>query len=192
MKRFIVASASPRRKEILQNAGYIFEIIPSDADETVEKGLSAEETVEQLAFKKATAVSEKNADAVVFGCDTVVVSDGEILGKPKDSEDAFRMLKMLSGKTHKVLTGVCVRDSEKCKVFSVATDVTFFPLSDETIESYIATKEPDDKAGAYGIQGFGSVLVKEIKGDYLSVVGLPLSETARVLTSFGIKGKVEV
>ncbi len=192
MKRFIVASASPRRKEILQNAGYDFEVIPSDADENLDGEFSPCEAVSLLAFKKAKSVAERHPDAVVFGCDTVVVSDGVILGKPKDKADAFSTLKMLSGKTHEVITGVCVTQNGKSESFYEVTKVTFYPLSDETIESYINTNEVYDKAGSYGIQGFGSVLVEKIEGDYFSVVGLPISKTARLLSKFGVKGKVSL
>lgn len=190
MKRFILASASPRRKEILENAGFSFEIIVSDADETTEEKLSPEKTVEELAKRKALSVWQKNSDAVVFGCDTVVAVGGEILGKPRDDEEAFRMIKSLSGKVHTVSTGVCICSAEKTEVFSNTTQVEFYPLSDETVRSYIATGEGRDKAGSYGIQGFGCVLIKEIKGDYFSVMGLPVSESARVLADFGIYSKV--
>ncbi len=192
MSDFILASASPRRKEILTLSGFSFDIIPSDADEKVSEGLTAEETVEALAKLKAQAVFKNYPNQVVFGCDTVVSLDGEILGKPKDNEEAFSMLKKLSGKIHKVSTGVCVISKDKECCFSDTTYVTFYPLSDETIRSYISTGECSDKAGAYGIQGFGSVLVSEIKGDYFSVMGLPVAKSARVLSEFGIKGKVKV
>ncbi len=192
MKRFIVASASPRRREILSNAGYTFEVIPSDADENITEVLSPQQTVCELSRRKALAVLSENKDAVVFGCDTVVAVENMILGKPKDDEDAKRMLRMLSGRTHIVSTGVCVADKDCAKVFSNTTEVEFYPLSDETIESYVATGECSDKAGAYGIQGYGSLLVKKIKGDYFSVMGLPVSETARLLREFGVKGKVEL
>ena len=192
MKKFIVASASPRRKEIFENAGYTFEVIPSDADEKIESELSPYEAVKLLAFKKAQSVAEKHPEAVVFGCDTVVVSDGVILGKPKDKADAFSTLKKLSGKTHEVITGVCVIENGESESFYEVTRVTFYPLDDKTIESYIETNEVYDKAGSYGIQGFGSVLVEKIEGDYFSVVGLPISKTARLLSKFGIKGKVSL
>ena len=192
MKRFILASASPRRKEILENAGFDFEIIVSDVDENITEDLSPSETVEELAKRKALAVWEENKDAVVFGCDTVVAVDGKILGKPRDDDEAFDMIKMLSGKAHTVSTGVCICASDKISVFSNTTNVEFYPLSDETIRSYVATGESRDKAGAYGIQGYGSVLIKEIKGDYFSVMGLPVSESSRVLADFGIYGKVAV
>lgn len=190
--RFIVASASPRRKEILKNAGYNFEVIVSKADESLVSDITPEQAVSQLAKRKALSVAENNKGAVVLGCDTVVALDGEILGKPESREQAMQMLKQLSGRTHIVYTGVCITDSQKEETFVSATEVEFYPLSVETIGSYAATNEPDDKAGAYGIQGYGSVLVKKINGDYLTVVGLPLSETARALKRFGVSGKVEV
>jgi septum formation protein len=192
MRRFILASASPRRKEILEKAGYSFEIIVSDADENITEDLSPEKTVEVLAERKALSVWENNRDSVVFGCDTVVAIDGRILGKPTDDEDAFNMLKMLSGRTHTVSTGVCICSEDKTEVFSNTTQVEFYPLSDETIRSYIASGEGKDKAGSYGIQGYGCVLVKEIKGDYFSVMGLPVSQSSRVLADFGIYGKVSL
>ena len=192
MARFVLASASPRRKEILSNAGFDFEVIVSDADENISEDLTPEKTVEELAKRKALSVWESNKDAVVFGCDTVVAVDGKILGKPADDEDAFNMLRMLSGKVHTVSTGVCICSAEKLTVFSNTTRVEFYSLSDETIKSYIATGECRDKAGAYGIQGYGRVLVKEIKGDYFSVMGLPVSQASRVLAEFGVYGKIEV
>lgn len=192
MKRFIVASNSPRRRELLSLAGYRFEVIPSDADETLESGIDAGEAVKELSKRKALFVSKMNKGAVVLGCDTVVALGGKILGKPKDESEAFSMLKSLSGREHEVFTGVYITDGEKSEGFLSCTKVEFYPLSDETIRSYIATKEPMDKAGAYGIQGLGSVLVKKINGDYFTVMGLPVNECARVLSKFGIKGTVEV
>ncbi len=192
MADLILASASPRRKEILSNAGFSFDIIPSDADENTDQSLGDEETVKELAKRKAQHILCRYPDRVVFGCDTVVAVDGKILGKPENDEDAFHMLKMLSGKTHRVSTGVCVISADKEVCFCDTTEVTFYQLSDETIKSYIATGECSDKAGAYGIQGYGSVLVKEIKGDYFSVMGLPVAKAARALSEFGIKGKVGV
>lgn len=192
MKRFIVASGSPRRKELLSNSGFEFEVIPSDADETLEEGTHAFDAVEELSKRKALSVSMKNPGAVVLGCDTVVSLGGKILGKPHNEAEAFSMLSSLSGKEHEVFTGVFITDGKKSESFVSCTKVEFYPLSKETIESYIATKEPTDKAGAYGIQGFGSVLVKKIDGDYFTVMGLPINECARVLSRFGIKGKIEV
>lgn len=192
MSDFILASASPRRKEILSNAGFRFDIIVSDCDENISEELSPEKTVEELAKRKAISVWENNRDSVVFGCDTVVAIDGRILGKPKDDEEAFQMLKSLSGRIHTVSTGVCICSKDRTEVFSNTTQVEFYELSDDTIRSYIASGETSDKAGAYGIQGYGNVLVKEIKGDYFSVMGLPAAQSARVLSSFGIEGKVKL
>ena len=192
MARFILASASPRRKELLQKAGYTFEIVVSDADESLPAGITPEKAVQLNAARKAQAVAETNPGAVVLGCDTVVAIDGEILGKPGDEAEAKRMLRRLSGNTHTVYSGVCITDGKKETVFAVATDVTFYSLSARTIDAYVATKEPMDKAGAYGIQGLGCVLVREIAGDYSNVVGLPLSESARALAAFGVHGTVTV
>lgn len=190
MKDFIVASASPRRKEILSMGGFGFRIIPSDCDETIKEKLSPEETVKVLAERKALSVLSENENSVVLGCDTVVALGDEILGKPADREDAFKMIKALSGKTHRVCTGVCIADKDKTKSFVSVAEVEFYELSDETAESYVATGECDDKAGAYGIQGLGGTLVKSIKGDYYAIVGLPYAETVRVLSEFGIRGKI--
>ena len=192
MKRFIVASNSPRRRELLSLAGYEFEVIPSDADETLEADISAETAVKELAKRKALSVSAQSKGAVVLGCDTVVSLGGKILGKPRSEEEAFAMLRSLSGREHEVFTGVYITDKEKSENFVTCTKVEFYELSDETIRSYIATGEPMDKAGAYGIQGFGSVLVKKINGDYFTVMGLPLNECARSLARFGVKGKLEL
>ena len=190
MKDFIVASASPRRKEILSMGGFGFRIIPSDCDETIKEKLSPEETVKVLAERKALSVLSENENSVVLGCDTVVALGDEILGKPADREDAFKMIKALSGKTHRVCTGVCIADKDKTNTFVSVAEVEFYELSDKTAESYVATGECDDKAGAYGIQGLGGTLVKSIKGDYYAIVGLPYAETVRVLSEFGIRGKI--
>ena len=192
MPRFILASQSPRRKELLARAGYDFEIIVSEVDETLPQGARPGDAVEALARRKALAVSKQYPGAVVLGCDTVVALGDLILGKPADAAEAGAMLRRLSGNTHTVYSGVCVTDRTRETVFHTATDVTFYPLSDDAIASYVATGEPMDKAGAYGIQGLGCVLVKRITGDYSNVVGLPLSESARVLASFGVNGTVTV
>lgn len=192
MKRFIVASASPRRKELLSMTGYEFEIIPSDADETLPENTGAYEAVKELSKRKAVSVWEENKDAVVLGCDTVVALDDIILGKPETEEEAEKMLSTLSGREHCVCSGVCITDGENTRQFVGSARVKFYELSKETIKSYIATKDPMDKAGSYGIQGIGSVLVESIEGDYFTIVGLPLAETARVLREFGVVGSVEV
>lgn len=189
-QRFILASASPRRRELFESAGYEFEIIPCNEEESAQESLSAEETVKALAMQKAMCVSKQNKGAVVLGCDTVVATENEILGKPQTQEQAAEMLKLLSGKTHFVYSGVCITDGERTESFASKTEVEFYDLSEKTILSYVNSKEPMDKAGAYGIQGLGSALVKGIKGDYYTVVGLPLGKCERVLASFGVFGRI--
>lgn len=181
MRPLILASGSPRRRELLEGAGLSFTVFVSEADETVSPDLTPEETVLELSRHKALAAREKlrEPDAVILSADTVVAVDGEILGKPEDEEDAFRMLRSLSGRTHRVYTGVTLCREEGCESFCSSTAVTFYPLTEEEIEAYIATGEPMDKAGAYGIQGRGAILVREVHGDYFTVVGLPLAETLR-------------
>lgn len=180
----ILASASPRRKELL---GYVvphFDIIPADVDETLPDGISADNSADFLAVKKAEHVSALHPESIVIGSDTVVIVDGEILGKPADEADAYRMLKTLSGKVHRVVTGVCISKGEKKRSFSESTKVEFYPLSDEEIRAYISTGDPMDKAGAYGIQGEGCILIKGIEGDFFTVMGLPAARLKRELASF--------
>ena len=186
MSEFILASASPRRKELLEILGLKFEIIVSEAEENLNKNLPAELYVNELALIKASAVAKniKNGeDAIVIAADTVVCLDGEILEKPKDNEDAFNILKKLSKNTHTVFTGICVMRMKDgyCITKCVKTDVIFKELSDREIRNYISTGEPADKAGAYGIQGKGAVFVEKINGDYNNVVGLPISELYDIL-----------
>lgn len=180
----ILASQSPRRKEILSLLDIPFKIMVSDADETVDESLPAYFIAESLSLKKAAAVAKNiDTEAIVIGADTIVVSEGKILGKPKDTQDAAAMLSALSGRTHSVISGVTVLDtkSAKSESFYVETKVTFCALTDEEIADYIASGEPMDKAGAYGIQGRGGKFVEKIEGDYFNVVGLPLSKLYRVL-----------
>ncbi len=192
MKRFIVASASPRRRELMEKAGYEFEIIPSDASEEIAQDLSVTEAVSLLAERKALSVLEANPDAVVLGCDTVVALDGKILGKPKNRAEAKEMLRFLSGREHTVVTAVCIADKDRKETFFNETFVEFYELSEKTVESYASSGESDDKAGAYGIQGLGAALVKGIRGDYFSVMGLPLAQCVRVLDGFGVQGTVKI
>lgn len=184
MKKIILASASPRRKELLTLAGVNFTVEVADADETLEDGVTPDEAVKQLAEIKARAVFEQHADSVVIGADTVVAVDGKILGKPKNYEEANEMLNLLSGRKHFVFTGVCLMSQEKTTVFCQKTAVEFYPLSQNEIDEYIASNDCYDKAGGYGIQTNGCVLVKGIEGDYFNVVGLPVSETVRALKEF--------
>lgn len=186
MAEIILASASPRRKELLETAGLSFTVKVADVEEIIEENMSADAVVRSLALQKAAAVAKDNADAVVIGADTVVVLDGEILGKPKSKENAVELLMKLSGRSHTVYTGVAMIQGEKIKNFSEATEVEFYSLSEEEIEAYVATGEPMDKAGAYGIQGRGCVLIRKINGDYFNVVGLPVSAVYRELRDFNV------
>ncbi|RBW71593.1 Maf family protein [Bacillus taeanensis] len=186
MNRLILASGSPRRKELLQNVFIPFEVSVSHIEEHISDLLPPSQIVEQLAHQKANAVYEQHRDCVVLGADTVVTLDENILGKPKNKEDVRQMLLMLSGRKHLVYTGVAIISREKTCLFHGKTEVTFYDLTDEEIHAYISSGEPYDKAGGYGIQGLGAVLVQEIHGDYFNVVGLPLARTVRELKKFGI------
>ncbi|MCM1329175.1 MAG: Maf family protein [Ruminococcus sp.] len=188
--KIILASASPRRQELLRYVVPEFEVIPADVDETLPEGIPPEKAAEFLAEKKARCVAERYPNAVVIGSDTVVIIDGIILGKPADKSDAERMLKLLSGKVHKVVTGVCLARGERAESFSCETKVKFYPLTDGEIRAYIATGEPMDKAGAYGIQGYGSVLSEGIEGDFFNVMGLPVAALKRRLEKF-VKEKLQ-
>ena len=180
---YVLASASTSRRDILMNLGINFEQIVSDVDETVPTGKDPAEAAVELARAKAQAVLEKRPDSCVIGADTIVVVDGEVLGKPKDEGDAYRMLKLLSGRTHTVMTGVCVLYNHQERSFVQKTEVKFYDLTEEQIDRYILSGEPLDKAGAYGIQGLGCVLVESINGDYFNVVGLPMARLHRELES---------
>ncbi len=182
----ILASKSPRRKELLSIITKDFTIIPAVGEENADKKLPPKEYVSKLAEDKADEVFALHKEAAVIGADTVVAAGKEILGKPKDKADAFRMLKLLSGTTHSVFTGVCVISGGERKVFCEETEVEFYPLTDEEIEGYIATGEPFDKAGAYGIQDKGALLVKRINGDYYNVMGLPAGRLYRVMRELGL------
>ena len=176
MKTIILASSSSRRREILENLGINFQVISSDVAEKVEKQLSPIEIAEHFAYLKAKNVSGKlNGHCIVIGADTVVECDG-ILGKPQNEQDAYRMLKLLSGRVHRVITGFAIIDclTEQQFIDHESTKVYFKNLGDKEIQSYIATDEYIDKAGAYGIQGKASLFIEKIEGDYFNVVGLPV------------------
>lgn len=177
----ILASASPRRQELLKKITEDFVCIPADIEESCPEEIEVEKVPEYLALKKAQHIAAIYPEDTVIGSDTGVFCDGVMLGKPADNADAFRMLKMLSGRTHSVITGCAVVKGEEIRSFSSVTEVTFYELSDAEIERYIATGESLDKAGAYGIQGYGALLIKQIHGDYFNVVGLPVAELYRVL-----------
>lgn len=178
----ILASQSPRRQELLKLITSDFEIKVSNVDETLPDKITPKEAVMYLSKIKAELFAD--GDNIVIGADTVVALDGKILGKPKSEENAKEMLRFLSGRTHSVFTGVTLASDKKAKTFAVETKVKFFELTNEEIDAYIKTKEPFDKAGAYGIQGYGSLLVEKIDGDYFNVVGLPVSTLARELKAF--------
>lgn len=180
--KIILASASPRRREILTDGGILHTVLPADVDESVFEGLEPRLMVQLLAAAKAAATATK-CEGIVLGADTVVVLSGKVMGKPCDAEEAFSMLSALSGKTHSVYTGVAVlRTADgKLKTHLEETKVTFRTLSADEIRAYIETGEPMDKAGAYGIQGRGGALVEKTEGDYLNVVGLPLTAVRRLL-----------
>lgn len=182
----ILASQSPRRIELMREAGYAPRIIPADIDETALPGETPFALVERLARAKAQAVASEHVedDEVVIAADTIVALDGMLLGKPADEDDARRMLSALSGATHQVATGVCIVSGASVHSFVDITDVTFYPLTPEEIDAYVATGEPMDKAGAYGIQGqYGRILVEKIDGDFYNVVGLPIAKVVRALRS---------
>lgn len=184
MPKIILASASPRRKELMELAGYDFEVICADIVEVVPEEAMPQEVVMSLALQKAQAVAAEHKEAVVIGSDTVVALDGKILGKPHSEQEACEMLRSLSGRTHKAFTGVAIVCGSKVKNFFDETDVEFYSLGDDEIKKYVATGEPTDKAGAYGIQGKGSVLVKRINGDFFSVMGLPIAKLYREMSDF--------
>lgn len=182
----ILASASPRRREILTNLGYRFECIAADADESLLPGTKGYDAVYELSLRKASAVAKLRPDDVILASDTVVAVDGEILGKPHGRDEAKAMLCRLSGRRHTVYTGVCILSGDRCERFVSSAEVEFYPLETELIERYLDTSEPYDKAGAYGIQGKGAVLVRKIDGDYFTVMGLPAAEVYRALKKFQI------
>jgi septum formation protein len=177
----VLASASPRRQELLRNAGIIFEVRPADIPEDPLPGEGAKQCAERLARDKALAVALQRPQDVVLGADTVVVVDGQLLGKPSDAADAARMLRLLSGRVHQVITGVCLVVRSIPSVLSETTLVTVNELTDQDIADYVASGEPMDKAGAYAIQGIASRWISRIEGDYSNVVGLPVALVFRML-----------
>lgn len=184
-QKLILASSSPRRKELLSFLNIPFEIVVSQVEEHFNDKNDPNEIVQALALQKAEAVAKTmEGDAVVLGADTIVTIENQILGKPKDENEARMMLKQLSGREHIVYTGVAIISRLESTTFYEETKVQFWDLSDEEIENYIKSGEPFDKAGSYGIQQFGSILVKRIDGDYFNVVGLPISRTYRELKRF--------
>lgn len=185
--KIVLASKSPRRKELLGLLDLEFEIISADIDETMNPALPVADEVARLSLEKAKATAaHTDSDAVIISADTVVELNGTVMGKPRDREEAFNMLKKLSGNTHNVLSGVTVMQGDKRITKTVTTKVYFRELCDDEILSYISTGESDDKAGAYGIQGRGSKFVQKIDGDYFNVVGLPVCTLSLMLKNFDI------
>jgi len=181
----VLASASPRRQELLRSAGIPFEVQAAHIAENPLPGEAAKDCAQRLAREKALAIARQRPDLhpkdVVLGADTVVVVDGQLLGKPSDAADAARMLRLLSGRVHQVITGVCVVVGGKCSVASETTSVTMSEISEKEIADYVAGGEPMDKAGAYAIQGIASRWIPRIEGDYTNVVGLPVALVWRML-----------
>jgi septum formation protein len=190
--KLILASSSPRRQELIRLFGLPVIVIPSDADESVPNELTPSQIVETLALRKANTVRDKAStswDGYIVGSDTIVVRDGSVLNKPKDADDAFGMLRSLQGRTHQVYSGIALVDISGMNQSSVGhtiSKVTFHPMTNEEIWSYIRSGEPMDKAGAYGVQGLGSLFVERIEGDFYSVMGLPIQLLYRMLLNQGV------
>lgn len=184
----ILASASPRRKELLQRMGLEFTVRLAQHDETMDLRKDPAQEVQRVSFLKAEAVRPLcQPEDVIIAADTVVVCDGRLMGKPASREEAVSMLSYLSGREHQVITGLSVMQGSRTQTVSVTTSLRFRPLSGEEIYAYVDTGEPMDKAGAYGIQGMGSMFVEGLYGDYYNVMGLPVCTLATILRSFGVK-----
>ncbi len=188
MKTIILASASPRRKELLEKLGLKFEVEPSNYEEKISSELQPHELAKSLSLEKAKLVAKNRSNALVIAADTFIVCEGKILGKPQTETEAQKMLGAISGRQHSVITGFTIIDTESKKTLSksVETKVYIKILTSNEIDDYVKSKEPLDKAGAYAIQGLGSVFVERIEGDYHNVIGLPLSALAESLKEFGV------
>ena len=188
MKKIILASASPRRKELLEKIGLRFEVEPSNYEEDMSSQLSPDELAKSISLEKARIVARKHRNAIVIAADTFIVFKGKIMGKPNTEAEARKMLSTLKGKSHSVITGFTILDTDENKVVSrsVETIIHIKNLTPEEIDAYVRSKEPLDKAGAYAVQGLGSVIVERIEGDYFNVMGLPLSALAEGLKEFGV------
>lgn len=186
--RFVLASGSPRRRQLLKKAGYEFEVISPPDDEVSHDCLTIRELTVWNATRKALRIAQRLPEAVVLAADTLVTIDGRVLGKPIDLEEAVRILRLLSGRTHEVWTAVCIRHAARGKSydFHEISRVHFRPLSDRAIREYLAKVNPLDKAGAYAAQGHGTEIIERIEGSYSNVVGLPMEETERALRAFGV------
>ncbi len=188
MKTIILASASPRRKELLERIGLRFEIEPSNYEEDIHSGAEPHELAQKISLKKAEIVAVKHKNTIVIAADTFIVFNGQILGKPRTEDEARKMLETLNGKSHSVITGFSIIDTGKNKTLSRAVETRIYirKLTSAEINAYVRSKEPLDKAGAYAIQGLGAAIVERIEGDYFNVVGLPLSALAGSLKEFGV------
>jgi septum formation protein len=184
--RVILASSSPRRRDLLDLVGITHEVRPANLDESRRARETPRRYAERLAREKASAIARGGPDLITIGADTIVVVDRKILGKPVDTVDAARMLGLLSGREHTVITAVAVAHGKELRSAVEQVRVKFRRLSDEEIEAYIATGEPMDKAGAYGIQGYGATIVERVEGDYFAVMGLPLVRLVALLRELGV------
>ena len=185
--RVVLASASPRRRQLLDLIGITHEVRPADIDETMRPREAPRRHAERLAREKASAVAERDPDLITIAADTIVVVNRKVLGKPRDADDAARMLALLSGREHVVTTAVAVSRGKKLRSAVEEVRVKFRRLRDDEIEAYIATGEPMDKAGAYGIQGYGATIVERIEGDYFAVMGLPIVRLIGLLRDVGVR-----
>lgn len=183
----VLGSASPRRQELLRQVGVTFRVIPSGVDEVVSTPMEPGELVRHLALSKAVDVASREPESLVLGADTIVVVDGDVLGKPRDRAEAIVMLQRLSGRSHQVMTGVALVGGGRQLVGHEVTTVQFIPLTLAQMERYADSGEPMDKAGGYGIQGRASAMIHSIEGDYFNVVGLPLCRTVHMLSQFGVE-----
>jgi len=180
-KNFILASQSPRRRELLHLLDIKFKVVPSDVEEIIKEGLSFPEVVMDLATQKAQAIASEYPEATILGFDTLVILDDEALGKPINRDDAFDMLKRLNGRTHTVITGCALVCCEEVVTLYDEADVTFVSMTDDEINEYLDTGEPFDKAGAYGIQGYGGRYISRVEGDFYSVMGVPLRKLYQLI-----------
>lgn len=187
MKEIILASQSPRRKELLEEVGLRFRVEPAQIEEHLDESLPITQAIEQLAKEKAMPIARRHPQCIVIGADTLVAVDGLVLGKPADEADAARMLRMLSGRRHQVIGGVALLCGNEEVLLHCVSEVRFFPLREEEIAAYIRSGEPMDKAGAYGIQGRGALFVAHLDGDYFNVMGLPLCRLGQLLNELGVE-----
>lgn len=185
MHNIILASGSPRRRQLLEQAGFTFTVMAADVDETNPPGMPAAEVPAFLARKKAAVIAALHPEQLIIAADTIVILENDILGKPVDSADAIQMLRRIAGKKHEVVTGVCIQQGDRQEVFSSLTEVYFRPLSDEQIAHYVQAYQPMDKAGSYAIQEWiGLIGIEKINGDYYNVMGLPISEVYGRIQAF--------